>query len=278
MSAAVPAVVGDIDWTAAQVAVKANAAKASRLVRNIKQPEKQALGEWNVLQLATHISHSLAGISAMANGGGNLLDDLWDLGTLMKVMVGGDSDLSLDEIADNIDSNTVGLIEAMAAGGAADDKRAWIVKGTQVGLSTLTCHALNELVVHGYDLAKAEGVPWPIDRRDAALVVCGFLFPSVAGLGRTMVAQEEAGDLKATMEIRVRGGGKAFFNFDHGDLTVTAEPAGRVDCVLSVDPVAFMLVAWGRISQWQAIPKGQLLAWGRKPWLALKLRSLMRNP
>lgn len=273
-----PAALGDIDWTAAQAAVGANSARASELVRNVKQPEAPALGEWNVAQLATHLSHTLAGISAMANGGGNLLDDLWDLGTLMKVMVGGDSELDLKEIADNIDSNAAGLLEAMAAGGAADDKRAWLVKGMQVGMSTLTCHALNELLVHGYDLAKAEGVPWTIDRRDAALVVCGFLFPSIAGLGRAMVAQEEAGNLKATLEIRVRGGGRAFFNFDHGDLSVTAEPAGRVDCVLSVDPVAFLLVAWGRISQWQAIPKGQLLAWGRKPWLALKLRSMLRNP
>ena len=41
---------------------------------------------------------------------------------------------------------------------------------------------------------------------------------------------------------------------------------------------AFLLVAWGRISQWGAIPKGQLLAWGRKPWLGVQLRSWLRNP
>jgi hypothetical protein len=67
-------------------------------------------------------------------------------------------------------------------------------------------------------------------------------------------------------------------HFDDGDLTVEPEPSGRVDCHLSADPVAFMLVGWGRIGQGPAILKGQLLAWGRKPWLGLKLRSLLRNP
>ena len=67
--------------------------------------------------------------------------------------------------------------------------------------------------------------------------------------------------------------------FDDGGMTVEASrPRQKVDCHLSVDPAAFLLVAWGRISQWQAIPKGQLLAWGRRPWLGLQLRGLVRNP
>jgi len=37
-------------------------------------------------------------------------------------------------------------------------------------------------------------------------------------------------------------------------------------------------VSWGRVSQWPAIGRGQLLAWGRRPWLGLKLRALLRNP
>jgi hypothetical protein len=78
--------------------------------------------------------------------------------------------------------------------------------------------------------------------------------------------------------VRLRGGGRAVLRFDDGDLTVEPEPAGPVDCHLSVDPEAFMLVGWGRITQGPAILKGQLFAWGRKPWLGLKLRSLLRNP
>jgi hypothetical protein len=39
-----------------------------------------------------------------------------------------------------------------------------------------------------------------------------------------------------------------------------------------------MLVGYGRISQWGPMGRGKLLAYGRKPWLALKLSKLLRNP
>jgi hypothetical protein len=48
--------------------------------------------------------------------------------------------------------------------------------------------------------------------------------------------------------------------------------------VLSADPVAFLLLAYGRRGQWPLIAQGRLLSYGRKPWLALSLRSLFVNP
>ena len=132
--------------------------------------------------------------------------------------------------------------------------------------------------MHGRDIALAEGLRWPIPRSDAVLVVCGFLFPSLAGLGRSMVNEETAADARVSYEIHVRGGCRTVFRLDKGDLSVEPPGAGPVDCHLSVDPAAFLLVAWGRISQWRAIPRGQLLAWGRRPWLGLKLRSYLKNP
>ncbi|MDQ4097976.1 MAG: SCP2 sterol-binding domain-containing protein, partial [Actinomycetota bacterium] len=112
----------------------------------------------------------------------------------------------------------------------------------------------------------------------AALVVCGFLFPVLGALGRAIVDQEAAADAHVSYDVHVRGGGRAVLRFDNGDLFVEPPGRRRVDCHLSVDPAAFLLVAWGRLDQWQAIPRGQLLAWGRKPWVALKLRNYLRNP
>ncbi|MCA1696534.1 MAG: hypothetical protein LC749_18430 [Actinobacteria bacterium] len=62
-------------------------------------------------------------------------------------------------------------------------------------------------------------------------------------------------------------------------ITLIVEPSSRrVDCHISADPVAFLLVVWNRQSQWTAIAKGKLMAWGRKPWLGPQFRPLMRNP
>ncbi|CAN5189865.1 hypothetical protein BH18ACT4_BH18ACT4_02820 [soil metagenome] len=57
------------------------------------------------------------------------------------------------------------------------------------------------------------------------------------------------------------------------------EPSSRrADCHLWVDPAPFLLVAWGRKSQWEAVFRGQIVAWGRRPWLGPRLRGLMHNP
>jgi len=39
--------------------------------------------------------------------------------------------------------------------------------------------------------------------------------------------------------------------------------------VLSADPVACLLVFYGRRSEWPEILRGRMLAWGRRPWLAV---------
>ena len=53
---------------------------------------------------------------------------------------------------------------------------------------------------------------------------------------------------------------------------------GPVDCHISADPVAFLIVAYGRGSQWPPILRGKITAWGRKPWRAFGLMRLLVNP
>ena len=57
---------------------------------------------------------------------------------------------------------------------------------------------------------------------------------------------------------------------------LTVEPAGpwRPDVVISAAPSPLILVFYGRVGQWGRILRGEMLAWGRKPWLAFGLPSL----
>jgi uncharacterized protein (TIGR03083 family) len=266
-----------VDWAAARRAVADAGPRLTAMLRSATKPEAPALGEWDVTQVATHISHAVDAVSAMAVGGGNLIADISGLPIMSRVMLEGEGRRPLPELAGRIDASVERFLAGMeAAALTGDTSQSWLIQGTEMPLSTLTCHVLNELTVHGFDIARAEGVPWPIDRTHAALILQGFVFPGLHTMGRAMVVQEEAGN--ARFEIRLRGDGRAWMVFSGGDFAVEASRQGPVDCHLSVDPEAFLLVAWGRISQWQAIPKGQLLAWGRKPWLGLQLRSWLRNP
>ncbi len=48
--------------------------------------------------------------------------------------------------------------------------------------------------------------------------------------------------------------------------------------MISADPVAFLLVGYGRIGQWGQILRGKLVASGRKPWLGLGFGKLLTSP
>jgi uncharacterized protein (TIGR03083 family) len=267
----------DVDAAAAQSAVASCAARLTALLRSAPRPRAPALGEWDVTDLAAHFSHSVDGVAAMAKGGGSLLEDISQLPMLTGALVRGESERDLGAIADRIDSSVADLLSVVRSA-PADDLRAWLVRGVELPVSALTCQVLNDLVIHGHDLATASRRPWPIERAHAALALRGFLLPVMDRLGRSVVDQEAAAGLRACVEVRLRGGGTAFLHFDHGDLSIGASPRWSVDCHLSVDPAAFLLVAWGRRSQWPAILRGQLVAWGRRPWLGVELRAMLKNP
>ena len=270
-----PAAATTVDWVAARRAVAEAGPRLTAMLRSATKPDAPTLGEWDMTQLATHVSHAMDAVSAMSTGGGNLIADISGLPVLSRVMIEGEGRRPLSELADRIDASVARFLAAMETAGA-DTSHSWLIQGTQMPLSSLTCHILNELTVHGLDIARAEGVPWPIDRGHATLVVQGFLFPSLHALGRAMVVQEKAGT--ARFEVHLRGDGRYWLRFEGGNFSVEDAPLGSVDCHLSVDPATFLLVAWGRTSQWPAIAKGQLLAWGRKPWLGMQMRSWLRNP
>jgi hypothetical protein len=58
----------------------------------------------------------------------------------------------------------------------------------------------------------------------------------------------------------------------------TADGGGPADCRVSADPVALLLVAYGRTSQWKPVLTGKLVAWGRKPWLGRRFVRFLVVP
>lgn len=265
---------------AATKALAEATARTTRLMRAAAHPDAKAVGTWTVTDLSVHLSHVLDALAASAKGSGAIVDSVWDLGNLTALLLAGESERRLPALADRIDVTVAGLIDLVDQRGY-DETLEWLVKGVNVPFSLIISQALSEVVIHGRDLAWAEGQnakQATVERSEARLIMLGSLFPLLGSLGRSMVDQEAAAGAKAVFDLNLRGGGRVYLNFDDGDLSVTDTKPGRVDCHLSVDPAAFLLVAWGRGSQWPAILRGQLFAFGRKPWLGLKLRAWLRNP
>ena len=131
---------------------------------------------------------------------------------------------------------------------------------------------LGEQLVHGRDIARAAGLDWRIDPADALLVADGaisilpdYLRP-VGNPRRQM-----------SFEIRLRGG-SAYRLEISGDTATVGPAGGRVDCVISADPVAFLEVGYGRANPLAAALTGKLVARGRKPWLGVAFGKLFAAP
>ena len=125
--------------------------------------------------------------------------------------------------------------------------------GVTIELAAQSALLLDEFVVHGLDVARSIGRRWPIDPAHARLIIA-----AVTALLPRDVDRAAAAGLTATYQVHLRGGPSFQVRFDRDTATVGPPHAGAADCRLTVDPVTFLLVVYGRRSQWPGILRGQL--------------------
>jgi SCP-2 sterol transfer family len=282
------------DWQQGQDALRDVVARVTALLRSLHDPGVHAVGQWTLGEVAMHLSQVWIAVPGLARrdlsrihrvvpslagaAGDSLIRDMWDLGETTMLAVKSDPERDPHVLADHIEARAQEYLSE-CRGADPDAPRAWLVEGATVRQATLTYHLLNETIMHGGDIAHAAGRPWPIEPAHAAMVLGRFIVPVIQALDpRAMVDPEKVGGLQATYDIRIRGGDHFHFIFNDGALTVEDPSPRKVDCHISADPVAFLMVVWARQSQWTAIAKGKLLAWGRKPWLGPRFKTLIRNP
>ncbi len=269
-----------LDWQRSQDALRDEVGRVTTLLRSLRDPGTAAVvGQWNVAEVALHLSQVWLGIPGLPRGdlsavdelipdraaaaGDSLVRDIAELGEVTTRLVRADPERDLGALADRIEAHAKEYF-ADCARQSPDELRPWLIASVTLPLAVFTCHLLNETIVHGYDIARAAGQPWRINPAHAIMLMDRFFIPVIHGAPpRALVNPLTAAGVRASFDVRIRGGDRFYFVFDHGTLRVETPSARRVDCHLSADPVAFLLVFWHRKSQWTAIAKGQLMAWGR---------------
>ncbi len=158
-----------------------------------------------------------------------------------------------------------------ATAGRQPAEQVRVTNGLEMTVDNMARVILGEYLIHGLDLARATKTAWPISREDALRVADG-----VMTLAPKYVDPEASRNVTAAYELRFRGGPAYKLSIDRGSAAV-GPASGKVDCTISADPVAFLLVGFGRTSQWSALMRGKLIAFGRKPWLGFKFGSLLTS-
>ena len=163
------------------------------------------------------------------------------------------------------------LVDSTA--GRSDDQEVTFHCGLSFSLEGLICTCLGEHIIHGYDIATAIGAPWPIDASHAVLALSGI--PTSFALE---VDPETTRGLTVAYEIELRGVGRSVVRFVDGEFRVQLDYSGPVDCTISADPVAYLLVTTGRLGHWSATALGLISASGARPELAPRFPDLFICP
>ena len=263
------------------------------LVRGSRDLREPVPGlDWNVGQLAAHLTAVYmvfgatmrggyqdmelnAAVTAAGDGGG-FPATIAAANEYAVALLAAESPASA---ADGLAANAAVLLEALAEQDdlARELDTPWYGVGMTRNVGTLASLAVTESLVHGRDLARAVRADSRMSQSSAAAAT-----PTVmSAMLPLLFDADRAQGLEVEYEVRVRGGGRFLMRIADGKAECFAAGNGatrKVDCVISLDPRAALLVGFGRSTLARAILNGGALSSGRRPWLGLRFSTLFATP
>jgi hypothetical protein len=145
-------------------------------------------------------------------------------------------------------------------------------------LAGMHAHMVNELLIHGNDIARAVKVPWAMPAQDAALFFDLFTVGMASGQkGRLLDGSKRP--LQRRIAVEFRSGYTTPVTLVVRDGQLTAEPPGPgADAWVRFDPATLNMAMFGRISKAQAILTRKIIIGGRRPWLVPAFLRTARFP
>ena len=174
-----------------------------------------------------------------------------------------------NHLAAQIERELDDYLELLAAG----DGQRWLY-GVPTTASNMCGLALNELVLHGRDLAAVTGADKPtFERREANLAVDASMVTTAFFVDEAKARARPDG----IYHLRFRGGHHYTWTKRGGELVVEQGRPERADAHLNADPAVFLMTALGRYGQIRAALTGGMLAYGRRPWRFFGLGTVMSD-
>ena len=254
-----------MDQSEARIALAASTRRFADLIRAAPNPEQQIVGsEWCVREVAAHVLLIAEAFERYLTGDTTPVIDITDLASSNPTAVATIQEANPVTLANSLKTAVDRYLE-LTRDRDLTDAMWW--HGVETTVGAVYGIYLGELLMHGYDVARTIERAWPIDAADATIVLEGVT--QIVHLFLDPVRSQH----EASFELRLRTGPSFAFRFAGGTLRVDRGRARDADCRISADPAALLPVLYKRRSQWGAIARGQLVAFGRRPWLALRLKD-----
>jgi hypothetical protein len=264
-------------WAAVRGALEDVVDRFGRMLVAAPDPGRPATKHWSVAETAAHvtgIAWTYTSLLTAENAPGPIpgLVEHLPTATVDNLAAGFNTTLLRNyaergphAIAERLRWSAAELLRLTAD---ADPERpiAWI-GGSKLPVAGLLTHAMNEALVHGWDIARAVGVPWPISEEYGALFFEIFLVEVMrGGPGVALDDGRPARKGRIAVQFRSRYTVPVTIVLDNGILSIE-EPRRGDDVRVSFRPSALDLVLFHRVANTRAILTGTMRLSGRRPWL-----------
>ena len=259
----------------ARAAIAAITPDLVRLVRESPH-DGPVLGHWGIGDLACHVSHAIK-VDTAALAGRPLPATKLNtaaVAAMNEAMLAADPERDSAVLADRLESLLADFLVISEA--PISEQVTWL-GDIRLPASAVACHLLEELLVHGYDIASATSGAWTIAPSHAALAITGAAIPILTAPGPVgFFDPNRASGFRARVDVRLRGRERFTLVFD--DAVAVTDTQGPADFHVSADPVSMLLFMLGRVSAPRAILGGKAAVWGKRAWRARRVLSLMAPP
>ncbi|MEE4541145.1 hypothetical protein V2S66_04075 [Streptomyces sp. V4-01] len=250
-------------------------------------PGRMATAHWNAADTAAHVTAIAAMYTALLHDG--LADDAfpevgdaWRASTVDTVHHFNAATLRVYRerrvpyVLDRLDAEVGELLRA-SADVDFTSTRPWL-GDSRVPVAGLLAHLMNELHIHGWDVARANRLPWTIDPADAAHFPEAFLTGVIGnGYGHLVDGGGPPSERRITVQFRSRHTTTTTFALHRGVVSVE-RPRADDDVRLTFDPTTLNLMLFGRISHARAALTRRVRVSGPRPWLLPRFMKTVRLP
>jgi len=274
-------------WDSVRESVRRTTDRFCDLVSSISDPRTMATAEWSVADTAAHLTtisilntklldaapvpFQMPGlneaIAAVNIEGVHGLND-----QVMSSFTERDAGQLLRMLRDHIDlmltaSKTRDPVETFS----------WL-GGARLPLAGMFAHMVNELLIHGDDIARALKLPWEMPSEDAALFFDLFYIGLASGdSGRLLAGSRRPRQRRIAAEFRSGYTTPVTFVVRNGNLTVRP-PGPPTDVTIRFDPATLNKMMFGRISRQRAVLTRKIIIGGPRPWLLPAFLRTVRFP
>src|SRR5215471_87239 len=149
-----------VDPARAAHAADGAASQLVALLRSGPDPGLTAVGHWKVRDVATHVAGGAELYAQIARGTPSPAPTIEAVTALNDQIIGTIGERDAPALADRVETAVASLLAA-ADRRHGDPDVPWHA-GLHLPLSSLLAVACGEYLVHGNDIARAAGIPWPV--------------------------------------------------------------------------------------------------------------------